>query len=154
MPGEARLFASSAGSVVRGYLKFRVNIPPRWIRNARRSRKRIEPEVAEGFRSLKRLRIGRPRARVAIRNAQSELRLILDRWETAYRKENFYRPSPVRPELPNQQRPQATRSCLGSRDASLIASSAAALRMLALFRHHPRRWRRNRNIQFVDRPER
>jgi len=121
MPREARLFTSSAGSVVRGYLKFRANIPPRWIRNARRSRKRIEPEIAEGFRSLKRLRIGRPRARVAIRNAQSELRLILDRWETAYRKENFYRASPVRPELPNQRRPQATRSCLGSLDASLIA---------------------------------
>src|ERR1700746_2169310 len=91
MPREARLFTSSAGSVVRGYLKFRANIPPRWIRNARRSRKRMEPEIAEGFRSLKRLRIGRPRARVAIRNAQNDLRSVLDRWETAYRKENFYR---------------------------------------------------------------
>jgi hypothetical protein len=91
MPRKARLFTSSAGSVVRGYLKFRANIPPRWITNARRSRKRMEPEIAEGFRSLKRLRIGRPRARVAIRNAQRELRSVLDRWETAYRKENFYR---------------------------------------------------------------
>ena len=35
MPREARLFTSSAGSVVRGYLKFRANIPPRWIKNAR-----------------------------------------------------------------------------------------------------------------------
>jgi len=68
MPREARLFTSSAGSVVRGYLKFRANIPPRWIKNARGSRKRIEPEIAEAFRSLKRLRIRRPRARVAIRN--------------------------------------------------------------------------------------
>ena len=91
MAREARLFTSSAGSAVRGYLKFRANIPPRWIKNARVSRKRIEPEIAEGLRSLKRLRIRRPRARVAIRNAQRELRLILDRWETAYRKENFYR---------------------------------------------------------------
>jgi hypothetical protein len=91
MPREARLFTSSAGSVVRGYLKFRANIPPRWIRNARASRKRIEPEIAESFRSLKRLRIRRPRARVAIRNAQRELHSVLDRWETAYRKENFYR---------------------------------------------------------------
>jgi hypothetical protein len=91
MPREARLFASSAGSVVRGYLKFRANIPPRWIKNARSSRKRIEPEIAEGFHSLKRLRIRRPRARVAIRDAQRELRSVLDRWETAYRKENFYR---------------------------------------------------------------
>jgi len=91
MPREARLFTSSAGSVVRGYLRFRANIPPRWIRNARRSRKRIEPEIAEGFRSLEGLRIRRPRARVAIRNAQRDLRSVLDRWETAYRKENFYR---------------------------------------------------------------
>jgi hypothetical protein len=91
MPRKARLFTSSAGSVVRGYLKFRANIPPRWIKNARASRKRIEPEIGEAFRSLKRLRIRRPRARVAIRNAQRELRSVLDRWETAYRKENFYR---------------------------------------------------------------
>src|ERR1700746_4047884 len=91
MPREARLFTSSAGSVVRGYLKFRANIPPRWIKNSRDSRKRMEPEIAEGFRSLKHLRIRRPRARVAIRNAQRDLRLVLDRWETAYRKENFYR---------------------------------------------------------------
>jgi len=91
MPREARLFMSSAGSVVRGYLKYRANIPPRWIKNARSSRKRIEPEIANAFRSLKRLRIGRPRARVAIHKAQRELHSVLDRWETAYRKENFYR---------------------------------------------------------------
>jgi hypothetical protein len=91
MPREARLFTSSAGSAVRGYLKFRANIPPRWIRNARGSRKRIEPDIAKGLRSLRRLRTDRPRARVAIWNAQRELRSILNRWETAYRKENFYR---------------------------------------------------------------
>jgi hypothetical protein len=91
MPRKARLFASSAGAVVRGYLKFRANIPPRSIKNARASRKRIEPEIVNGFRSLKRLRMNRPRARVAIRNAQRELRSVLDRWEVAYRKENFYR---------------------------------------------------------------
>ena len=91
MAREARLFSSSAGSSVKGYLKFRANIPPRWIKNARGSRKRTEPELAEGFRSLKRLRIRRPRARVAIRNAKRDLRSVLDRWETAYRKENFYR---------------------------------------------------------------
>jgi hypothetical protein len=91
MPREARLFTSSAGSVVRGYLKYRANIPPRWIKNARGSRKRMEPEIAKAFRSLKRLRISRPRATVAIRNAQRELRSVLERWETAYRKENFYR---------------------------------------------------------------
>ena len=91
MPREAKLFTSSAGSAVRGYLKFRANIPPRWIKNARGSRKRIEPEIAESFRSLKSLRVRRPRAHVAIRKAQKELRSVLDRWETAYRKENFYR---------------------------------------------------------------
>jgi hypothetical protein len=91
MPREARLFTSSAGSVVRGYLKFRANIPPRWIRNARGSRKRIEPDIVDGFRSLNRLRIRRPRVKAAIRNARRELRSVLDRWETAYRKENFYR---------------------------------------------------------------
>ena len=47
MPREARLFTSSAGSVVRGYFKFRANIPSRWIKNARNSRKRIEPEIAK-----------------------------------------------------------------------------------------------------------
>lgn len=91
MPREAKLFASSAGSAVRGYLKFRANIPPRWIRNARMSRKRIEPEVDAAFRALMRLRKHRPRARVAIRNAEKELRAVLYRWETAYNKENFYR---------------------------------------------------------------
>ena len=91
MPREARLFTSSGGSAVRGYLKFRANIPPRWIKNARGSRKSIEPEIAEGLRSLKRLRVRRPRARVAIGNAQSELRSVLNRWETAYSKENLYR---------------------------------------------------------------
>jgi hypothetical protein len=91
MPREAKLFASSAGSAVRGYLKFRANIPPRWIRNARTSRKRIEPEVDGAFRLFMRLRKNRPQARVAIRNAEKELRAVLNRWETAYNKENFYR---------------------------------------------------------------
>jgi hypothetical protein len=91
MPREAKLFASSAGSAVRGYLKFRANIPPRWIQNARTSRKRIEPEVYAAFRSFMRLRKNRPRARVAIRNNEKELRALLNRWETAYNKENFYR---------------------------------------------------------------
>ena len=91
MPRQARLFDASGGSVVRGYQRFRANIPPRWIKNARSSRKRIEPEIAKGLRSLEHLRTDRPRARVAIRNAQRELRSVLERWETAYRKESFYR---------------------------------------------------------------
>src|SRR5215472_3425028 len=91
MAREAKFFESSAGSAVRGYLKFRANIPPRWIRNARTSRKRIEPEIVAGFRSFRRLQTNRPQARVAIRDAERELRAVLDRWETAYNKENFYR---------------------------------------------------------------
>lgn len=91
MPREAKLFASSAGSAARAFLKFRANIPPRWIKNARNSRKRIEPDIVAVFRSLKRLQKDRPRARVTIRNAHRELREVLDRWEVAYAKENFYR---------------------------------------------------------------
>jgi ADP-dependent phosphofructokinase/glucokinase len=91
MPREARLFSSSAGSAVRAYLKFRANIPPRWIKNARHSRKRIEPEIVAGLRSFKQLKKTRPRARVAIRNSEKELKLMLQRWEIAYNKENFYR---------------------------------------------------------------
>jgi hypothetical protein len=91
MPREAKLFAASAGSAVRGFLKFRANIPPRWIENAQTSRKRVEPEIAVAFGSFVRLKKNRPRARIAIRNAAKDLRAILNRWETAYNKENFYR---------------------------------------------------------------
>ena len=91
MPREAKLFTSSSGSAVRGYLKFRANIPPRWIGNARTSRKRIEPAIGEALGSLRRLRKNRPRAQVAIQNAQKELLGVLNRWEVAYDKENFYR---------------------------------------------------------------
>ena len=91
MAREAKLFVSSAGSAVRAFLRFRANIPPRWIENARNSRKRVEPEIVAGLRSFRRLQKDRPRARVAIRNAQRELRRVLDRWEMAYEKENFYR---------------------------------------------------------------
>ena len=91
MPREAKLFSSSSGSVVRGFLKYRANIPPRWIQNARTSRKRIEPEIVQSLEALKRLRKTRPRAQVAIKNARKEMRAVLKRWETAYNKENFYR---------------------------------------------------------------
>jgi hypothetical protein len=91
MPREAKLFDASSGSVVRGFLKFSANIPPRWIQNARTSRKRLEPEIVRAFGDLKRLRKTRPKARVTIKNAGKELRIELDRWETAYRKETFYR---------------------------------------------------------------
>ncbi len=70
MPREAKLFSSSAGSAVRGFIKFRANIPPRWIKNARNSRKRLEPEIVEALRSVKSIRRNRPRAHVALKNAR------------------------------------------------------------------------------------
>jgi hypothetical protein len=91
MPREAKLFLSSSGSTVRAYFKFRANIPPRWIRNAQESRKRIEPEVVKALRSVTSIQRNRPRARVALKNANNELKVVLSRWETAYKKENFYR---------------------------------------------------------------
>jgi hypothetical protein len=91
MPRKAKLFLSSSGSAMRGFLKFRANIPPRWIRNARVSRKRIEPEIVRSLHRLVDLRKNRPRARVAMNNASKELRLVLKRWEVTYSKENFYR---------------------------------------------------------------
>lgn len=91
MPREAKLFHASSGSVISGFLKFSANIPPRWIKNARASRKRLEPEIVRIFGDLKRLRRTRPNARVTIKKAGKEMRTALDRWETAYKKETFYR---------------------------------------------------------------
>jgi hypothetical protein len=91
MPREAKLFLSSSGSAVRGFFKFRANIPPRWIGNAQKSRKQIEPEIVKALRSVKRIQRNRPRAQVALRNANKHFKAVLRRWETAYNKENFYR---------------------------------------------------------------
>ncbi len=91
MPRKAKLFTSSSGSAARGFLKFRANIPPRWIKNAQKSRKRIEPEIVEALRSLISMRKDRPRAQVALKKASHEFKAALSRWETAYNKETFYR---------------------------------------------------------------
>jgi hypothetical protein len=91
MPRQAKLFASSSGSAARGFLKFRANIPPRWIKNAQRSRKRIEPEIVEALRSVRNIQRNRPRAQVALKGANQQFKAVLSRWETAYNKENFYR---------------------------------------------------------------
>ena len=91
MPREAKLFLSSSGSAARGFFKFRANIPPRWIGNAQKSRKQIEPEIVKALRSVKRIQRNRPRAQVALRNANKHFKAVLRRWETAYNKENFYR---------------------------------------------------------------
>ena len=66
--------------------KFRANIPPRWIGNARKSRKRIEPEIVKALRSVKSIHRNRPRAQVALRNANKQFKAVLSRWETAYTK--------------------------------------------------------------------
>src|SRR5207244_13386211 len=63
--------------------------PPRWIRNARTSRKRGEPEIVRSLRMLGDLKKNRPRARSAIEHAGKALRAVLNRWEIAYSKENF-----------------------------------------------------------------
>ena len=102
MPREAKLFLSSAGSAVRGFLRFRANIPHRWIKNASKSRKRIEPEIVDALRSQRVIQRNRARARVALKNASKQLKAILSRWETAYNKENFYRGIRILLELQRQ----------------------------------------------------
>jgi hypothetical protein len=91
MPREARLFASTSGSSARAFLKFRANIPPRWIRNAQKSRKRIEPDLVQALHFIVSIRRNRPRARVALKKANHAFKALLNRWEPAYNKENFYR---------------------------------------------------------------
>ena len=91
MAREAKLFSSSSGSAVRAFFKFRANIPPRWIKNAQKSRKRIELEIVEALRSVRSIQRNRPRAQVALKNANKQFKAVLSRWETAYDKENFYR---------------------------------------------------------------
>jgi hypothetical protein len=91
MPREAKLFSSSSGSAVRGFVKFRANIPPRWIKNARNLRKRLEPDIVKALRSVKTIQRNRPRAHVAMKNANKQFRSALGRWEIAYNKKNFYR---------------------------------------------------------------
>jgi hypothetical protein len=91
MAREAKLFLSSSGSAVRGFVKFRANIPPRWIKNAQKSRKRMEPEIVRALRCVKSIQRNRPRAQVALKTAKKQFKTLLSRWETAYNKENFYR---------------------------------------------------------------
>ena len=91
MPRKAKLFLASSGSATRGFLRFRANIPPRWIKNAQKSRKRIEPEIVDALRSIKSIQKNRPRAQVALKDARKRLKTVLSRWDVAYSKENFYR---------------------------------------------------------------
>ncbi|HET6930212.1 MAG TPA: hypothetical protein VFI45_07805 [Candidatus Acidoferrum sp.] len=91
MPREAQFFEFCSGSAVKGYWKLRGNIPPRWIENARTSRKAIEPSVEKYMRKLRSLRKNRPRAKAAIKAVNKELKETLHQWELRYRKEAFYR---------------------------------------------------------------
>jgi len=72
-------------------LKFRANIPPRWIKNAQKSRKRIEPEIVKALHFIISMRRDHPWAQVALKKSNRKYKAVLSRWETAYNKENFYR---------------------------------------------------------------
>ncbi len=77
MPREATLFEDAGGSPLRGYLLLKTsgsaNIPPMWIERARASRKNREKQVATVLKK------GKP----------ADL-LILEDWEEAFRKQQFY----------------------------------------------------------------
>ncbi len=90
MPREARLFESARGSPVRALSKLQANIPPNWIARARRSRKRMEPDLVASMKKLRKLRKTRPNARATIKAAEQELKMLLRAWEVAYQKESFY----------------------------------------------------------------
>ncbi|HSC30005.1 MAG TPA: hypothetical protein VLD67_22180 [Vicinamibacterales bacterium] len=90
MPREAKLFEAVKGSPVRALGRLDVNIPPNWIVRARRSRKNLEPGIAQAMTKLRKLRRSRPGARATIKAAERELKALLNGWEVAYRKESFY----------------------------------------------------------------
>ena len=90
MPREAKLFESANGSPTRALIRFQVNIPPNWIARARGSRNSLEPDLAASMKKLVKLRKKRPRAHATIKAAEQELKVLLNAWELAYRKESFY----------------------------------------------------------------
>jgi hypothetical protein len=61
------------------------------LKNAEKSRKRIEPVIVGALQSVMSMRRNRPRAQVALKKANHEFKAVLSRWETAHKKENFYR---------------------------------------------------------------
>jgi len=78
MPRRAELFEQAGGSALEGYLLLKSggggNIPPRWIENARSSRKQREQSIATALRE----------------GDRGEIMSLRD-WEVAHRKECFYR---------------------------------------------------------------
>jgi hypothetical protein len=76
MPREANLFIQARGSALEGYFMLKAgggNMPPRWIDNARASRRKKHKQVAQ---ALKKANWG-------------DIATLRD-WEEAYQKECFY----------------------------------------------------------------
>jgi hypothetical protein len=90
MPREAKLFDRFKGSPAKALPKITVNIPPNWLERARTARKRREEDLGRAMQKLQDLQRDRPRALVAIKAAQAELRILLEDWELSYQKECFY----------------------------------------------------------------
>jgi hypothetical protein len=78
MPREANLFDQSNGSVVRAYLMLKsggsANIPPMWIERSKESRKKKEATAA-----------------ILLKKGRIKDFPAIEEWETAYKKECFYR---------------------------------------------------------------
>jgi len=76
MPREANLFEQAGGSPLEGYLLLKANggnIPPRWIENARASRKGRHKAVVTALQE----------------GGWGDITVLRD-WEESYRKECFY----------------------------------------------------------------
>jgi len=77
MPREATLFDEAQGSPLEGFLLLKAshgNMPPRWIQNAKDSRRKRQKAVAKALRD----------------GDWGDIAVLRD-WELAYRKECFYR---------------------------------------------------------------
>jgi hypothetical protein len=90
MAREAKLFERFKGSPTKAFMKMTGNIPPNWIDRARDARKSREGDLAKAMAKLQDLRLNRPKASVAIKAAEAELKVLLADWESSYQKESFY----------------------------------------------------------------
>jgi hypothetical protein len=76
MPREANLFEEASGSPLEGYFLLKANsgnVPPRWIENAKESRRRRHKIVAAALKE----------------GNWGDIAALRD-WEASYRKECFY----------------------------------------------------------------
>jgi len=90
MPREAKLFERFKGSPARALAKMTGNIPPNWIKRARRARKSREQDLVTAMQKVQRIRRERPNAKVTLKAAEAELKVLLKDWEVSYQKESFY----------------------------------------------------------------